>query len=69
VHVPGQTDFWLESPDRARAVTLLQLYDLGPDSSTVPPVLALTRLDDHFVRSGDGVWRLARRVATELAGG
>ncbi|MCH6172400.1 nuclear transport factor 2 family protein [Pseudonocardia alaniniphila] len=69
VHVPGQTDFWTEGPDRARAVTLLQLFNLGPDSSVVPPVAALTRLDDYFVRSDDSVWRLARRVVQPLAGG
>lgn len=69
VHVPGQMEFWLDGPDRARVVTLLQLYNLGADQSVVPPVVALTRLDDHFVRSGSGVWRLARRVVRPLAGG
>ncbi|MET7992147.1 nuclear transport factor 2 family protein [Amycolatopsis sp. NPDC005232] len=68
VHVPGQTDFWLEGPGKARAVTLLQLFNLGPDGSVVPPLQAITRLEDELVRSADGIWRIARRVVRPLAG-
>ncbi|RSM70519.1 hypothetical protein DMH04_44830 [Kibdelosporangium aridum] len=69
VHIPAQTDFWLEAPYKAHAVTLLHVYYLAQDPTVIPPPKTLTRVDDTLTRSADGVWRVARRAVTVLAGG
>jgi hypothetical protein len=69
IHLPGQTDFELVGPREARAMTLLHLYNLDHDHSSVPAPRALTRLDDQLVRDEHGVWKLARRDVTVLADG
>lgn len=69
VYLPGESSFWLVTPDVALADTPLQVFRFHPGQETDTSAITITHIRDRFVRNEQRVWRVSRRMVTVLAGG
>jgi hypothetical protein len=68
VHVLTPSAFRFTGPDRAESDWHVQLYVLGDVRSASPAPRALSQVRDVLARGVDGVWRIAARRISILAG-
>ncbi|MFE7156986.1 nuclear transport factor 2 family protein [Streptomyces sp. NPDC057636] len=69
VYLPGESSFWLVTPNVALADTPLQVFQFHHGQGTETSAFTITHIRDRFVRNEQRVWRVSRRVVTVLAGG